>query len=137
MFVNKENGIIVESWSSAQTDAQRALGEAHPDWLPDDHPEAVARLAGPVPAAAPSIPNWKAHGILTMDGKRQAVLDLIGAIGDPAKRELVLSAFLRLDPIPRDSATLVELLTHPAVGYDEAGIDDLFERGNALRIDRD
>lgn len=134
MFVEREDGIVVGSWSSPQNAAQRELGEAHPDWLPDDHPDAVARLAVLAPAAA-SIPNWKAHGILTMDGKRQAVLDLIGTIADPVKRDLVMSAFLRLDPIPRNSPTLVELLTHPSVGYDESGIDDLFERGNALRID--
>ena len=51
MIVSKENGVIAESWLSAQTDAQRALDEAHPDWLPDDHADAVGRLRageGPV-----------------------------------------------------------------------------------------
>lgn len=67
MFVQKENGVIVASWSSPQNDAQREQGEMHPDWLPDDHPNAVARHAFPVPAAPSSRPNWTADGILLSD----------------------------------------------------------------------
>ena len=90
----------------------------------------LAKLSVP-----PSIPNWKAHAILKVDNRHQDVLDVIAAIVDPVKRELVMTAFERLDPLPRHSATMVELLT--VAGYDEAGIDDLFVRGNAIRIDAD
>jgi|GEM_PF-2603956 len=98
-----------------------------------DDPAIVAELTKP--RVPPSIANWKAHAILKVDNKHQAVLDVIAAIADPATRELVQIAFERLDPIPRASTTLVSLLTHPTVGYDEAGVDDLFVRGNALQID--
>lgn len=118
MFVGKEGGAIAESWSPPQIGMQSVLGEAHPDWLRNDHLDAVVRLASSAPTAPPSIPNWKAHGIPTFGGKRQVVLDLIGAIVNPMKRELILSTLLRLDPLSRDSATLVKLLTHPTVSND-------------------
>ena len=93
----------------------------------------VAELS--TPRVPPSIRNWKAHAILKVDGKHQDVVAVINAIADPVKRELVMTAFERLDPLPRASATLVELLI--AAGYDEAGIDQLFIRGNAIQIDPD
>lgn len=59
MFVRRENGIIVESWTSAQTDEQRELGEAHPDWLADDHPDAIARTVLPTPPEIELTPEQK------------------------------------------------------------------------------
>lgn len=111
------------------------------EWGPDLPEGFVAPTANEVAAMIarldlpPSIANWKAHAILKIDQKHQVVLDVIAAIADPVKRELVMTAFERLDPLPRASATLVELLT--AAGYDEPGIDDLFMRGNAIQIDPD
>jgi hypothetical protein len=115
----------------------RSHGSTRPDEpheaLYADDPEYVAHLARP--RVPPSIANWKAHAILDIDGKMQAVLDLIAAIADATERRMVQQAFDRLDPIPRNSTKLVQLLTHPSIGYDEPGIDDLFIRGNALQID--
>jgi len=103
-------------------------------FVPPTQAEVVAMMAR-LQTVPPSIASWKAHAILKIDGKHQAVVDVIAAIADPATRELVQIAFERLDPIPRASTTLVSLLTHPTVGYTEAGVDDLFVRGNALQID--
>lgn len=79
------------------------------------------------------IANWKAHAILEIRGKHADVVAVIAAITDPVKRMLVQTAFDRLDPLPRDSATLVELLT--AAGFDGPGIDQLFIDGDALQVD--
>lgn len=114
---------------------------AHVEWGPELPEGFVAPTANEVAAiiarfsVPASIANWKAHAILKVDGKHQDVVAVINAITDPVKRELVMTAFERLDPLPRDSATLVELLI--AAGYDEPGIDDVFVRGNALQIDPD
>lgn len=113
-------------------DPTNADWQAYERWLGEGN---AAQPAPTVSSVPPSIPNWKAHAILTIDGKHQDVVAVIAAIADPVKRELVQVAFERLDPLPRASATLVELLV--AAGYNEAGIDDLFVRGNALKIDAD
>lgn len=134
MFVKKESGVIVGSWSSPQNHARR---ERDPDQLLDDRRDAVARPACPAPTPPPPNPNWKVHDIPNIDRKLQPVLGLIGAVGDPTNQELVMSAFQRSGPLPRNGATRIGFLTYPTVGYDGADIDDLFERRNVLRIHPD
>lgn len=96
-----------------------------------DDPGVAAELA--IPRVPKQVANWKAHAILEIRGKHADVVAVIAGITDPVQRMLVEKAFERLDPLPRDSATLVTLLT--AAGFDEAGIDQLFIDGNALQVD--
>ena len=101
-------------------------------FVPPTQAEVVATMAR-LQNVPPRIANWKAHAILEIRGKHADVVAVIAAIVDPAQRMLVQTAFDRLDPLPRDSATLVTLLT--AAGFDGPGIDQLFIDGGALQVD--
>lgn len=76
------------------------------------------------------IPNWKAHAILEINDKLEAVNAIIESISDPMQRKIVRIGFDRADPIPRSSPNLNRLLKQ--VGMTDADIDKLFIDGNKL-----
>ncbi len=50
MFVARNNdGSIYGAWRIPQTESQRELGVAHPDWENDDDPEVLAFMNRPLP----------------------------------------------------------------------------------------
>lgn len=81
------------------------------------------------PAVPQSVPMLNAHLILIADGKMTALLDLVASLPDDERLEA--TAYLNLaQSCRRDNKWVIQL--GPELGYDSAGLDQLFIRGDAL-----